>query len=86
MTRHVTAIHSMALGAVTTVQLGAWICVGSCWHQRMPMRWCCKTQATLHAELCCLTVQELVDKKLELAELHEEMLKINHRQAASRPS
>lgn len=28
-------------------------------------------------------MQELVDKKLELAELHEEMLKINHRQAAA---
>ena len=28
--------------------------------------------------------QELVEKKLELAELHEEMLKINHRQAAGR--
>ena len=30
--------------------------------------------------------QELVEKKLELAELHEEMLKINHRQAAGRSS
>ncbi len=29
-------------------------------------------------------MQELVEKKLELAELHEEMLKSNHRQAASR--
>ncbi len=34
--------------------------------------------------LSCRIVQELVEKKLELAELHEEMLKVNHRQAAHR--
>jgi hypothetical protein len=31
-----------------------------------------------------LSMQELVEKKLQLAELHEELLKINHRQAGSR--
>ena len=31
-----------------------------------------------------LLKQELVEKKLQLAELHEELLKINHRQAGGR--
>ncbi len=46
---------------------------------------CTKPESELYSALNYThDAQELVEKKLELAELHEEMLKINHRQAAGR--